>query len=313
MKHSFYTLPMLLLLLGLGACKHSSRQDGKGFQPEDFYNAFPQLSLPYSYDDDSLRRQTDDSLALDTAVLHAFVADSIWDLSASQRKATRFFPLGRLDLEGQRLLLIKTQRGHTHQVFALVYGAADTLLSHKEVAAAANTQRGALTFRVDTRHLLTVRERKVLANGHVITREWVYGVAPDGSLSLILTNSSEPAGDLTDNPIDTLPGKGKYSGDYRSGKEGLVSIRDGREPGTFLFYIHLSRNNGDCTGEVSGSGKMTGKTVGEFHDGSGPCGLRFGFSSRAVTLKEIGGCGAYRGISCYFEGTYTRQKNTASP
>jgi hypothetical protein len=36
--------------------------------------------------------------------------------------------------------------------------------------------------------------------------------------------------------------------------------------------------------------------------------MEFTFTKNAVTIKEIDGCGSYRGITCFFEGSFPRVK-----
>ena len=46
----------------------------------------------------------------------------------------------------------------------------------------------------------------------------------------------------------------------------------------------------------------------EYREDGDPCILKFIFSSTAVTLKELEGCGSRRGLNCSFDGSFARKK-----
>ena len=59
------------------------------------------------------------------------------------------------------------------------------------------------------------------------------------SFMLILTEQLDDKLAELVNPIDTLPRKQKFSADYGSGKNNLVSVRDAAKPDRFIFFIHF--------------------------------------------------------------------------
>jgi len=312
MRRIILGLVSLTLFLAAGSCYHPAKtsQENGQLTYTDFLHSFPAVQLPFQYNEDSLIRSMPDSLRLDAEKLGKYIPDSIWYPEGRNHARVNIYPVGQHHYGHLYLLFIRTAASSARKVDLLIYGEADTLITAKEIALINLKNRDhVFSFHLDDKYLLNLNERKELDNGHVIIRERVYGINPDGSLVLILTNTNEPASaNSFYNPIDTLPARQRYSGDYSSGKSDIVSIRDGEKKGTFHFFIHLNKNEGDCTGELDGTGKFTGKHVGEFHEDDGPCAIRFSFSSDRLTLEETGGCGAYRGISCYFNGTYLRKK-----
>jgi hypothetical protein len=137
----------------------------------------------------------------------------------------------------------------------------------------------------------------------------VYGLNPEfTAFMLIMTDALEDGTAELINPIDTMPAKNKFSGDYTSGKQSLVSIRDGRKPGLFNFFIHFSRDKGECTGELKGEAIIRSANSAEYREAGDPCVLKFTFSKSAVTLNEIEGCGAHRGLRCSFNGNYLKKR-----
>lgn len=310
MNKSILFLFLLGLLLGMNACNNKgSSPEEKKTAYNDFLAKFPSFPLPYQFNEDSLSQEYPDSLRLEKPESHQFIPDSIW-LGSKKGKTVKIFPVGRNNYGELHLVLLKSVTDHLTQVELLIFGKADSLVSSKTIASMNDQNPGHdFSFRLDDNYLLSVQERKEEDNGHVVNRENVYGIDPQGILNLILTNNNEPVSPGTFyNPIDTLPEKNKYSGDYTSGKFNLVSIRDGKEDKTFQFFIHLNKHNGDCRGELDGVAKFVSKEDAEFKDEDGICAIRFIFSTDKVVIKEVGGCGAFRGISCFFDGSYREEK-----
>lgn len=315
-KHA-YSLWFFLLLIIISACHHTgkSSQERGAFTYSDLLLQFPVFNLPIKYNEDSLGKAIPDSLQLDATRTGEFIPDSLWYPEGKNHAKADIYPLGQRRYHDLRLLMVKVVSPVSKKVDLLIYGKDGRLIGTKEIASASKTNPNQVfSFSLDNKFLLRVQERKQLGTGFLITREQVYGINPDGTLLLIMTNTNEPANPNSfSNPIDTLPRKNHFSGDYYASKYDLVSIRDGKTKNTFLFFIHLNKSNGDCTGELNGTGKFIRKDEGEFQDQNGPCSVRFKFSSGRVTIEEVGGCGAYRGINCLFDGTYLlkREKRKA--
>jgi hypothetical protein len=312
MKQFLYVLLALGVMLAVSTgCGRQSKsgQSGSRLSYAEFLQSFPKLTLPYSYTGDSLLQSLKDSLRLDRDLLGSFIPDSIWFPEGKKGSAAAVYPIGMQREGAVSLVLVESVAGRSRSAYLLVYGPHDTIVSSRKIAAITAQRGHTFTFELDDSYLLRIHERKELADGQVIHREQVYGVNSDGSQTLIMTNSNQPASaNAFVNPVENLPRKGRYSGDYMAGPADLVAIRDGEHTGEFRFFIHLNKHNGDCTGALDGTGAFTGSNTGEFHEEDGPCAVRFSFSSSTVTITETGGCGAYRGIGCYFNGTYTHQK-----
>lgn len=297
------------VLFACAACQHRGTGGSGGTVSfGDFLEKFPGRTVPFVWTADSLEKHFPDSLRLDPKVWKRYLTDSL--LRPAQ---VRLFPVGKTTYHKLRVLFLEGVSGQGRRVHLLVYGKADTLINTLEVASTDPRAPGQVfSLRFDEQYLVHINERKALAGGQVILRERVYGLNDDGSLALIMTNTNQPASAGSYyNPIDTLPRTHSYSGDYLAGSSDLVSIRDGEHPGECRFFIHLDKGHGDCTGEVEGVARFTGKSTAVFSDKDGPCAIHFTFQSGAVVIAEAGGCGAYRGVGCYFDGKY--RKKAASP
>ncbi|HMP86351.1 MAG TPA: hypothetical protein PKE63_03685, partial [Lacibacter sp.] len=163
--------------------------------------------------------------------------------------------------------------------------------------------------RMDSRQNIAFITEKKMPTGEFWTGETIYYMNSEGQMVLAVTNTNEDLSDeIRGNPVDTLPRTHRHSGDYSTDRKNLVSVRDGIRPNTFRFFIHFSKQQGDCIGEVKGEGEWTGPHTGIFRDNNSPCVLEFRFTSASVSIRETDGCGSYRGITCFFEGTYPLKK-----
>jgi hypothetical protein len=162
----------------------------------------------------------------------------------------------------------------------------------------------------------------------VINKEWtvkddiyynriIYAYNNVGIFTTVLTetNADRRTEKIVSNPLDTFPKKYKYSGDYKKGSKNIVSVRDGKKPDEYLFFVYFENNKNEeqCGGEIRGMMKMASEKVAVFKGEADPCELTFSFSSNTVAVKETGSCGNFRGIKCFFNDTYTKKKEIKIP
>ena len=129
--------------------------------------------------------------------------------------------------------------------------------------------------------------------------------------TLILTEPNVEIMEDVINPIDTLPQKNKYTGDYIASKKNFISFRDGKNSSEILFFVHFEKNKGECVGELKGTARFVSSKMAQYKESGNPCTLEFTFTSSAVSMKEVEGCGSYRDIQCFFEGRYPKKKTKA--
>jgi hypothetical protein len=293
----------LLAICLLGACKSKHKKAaGDEFTFEDFRDLFTAGTLPYKLTPDSLKTVPDDSLAIAPELLKQFLTDSL------ATGTVKYFPLVYLEGNTVNYFLVEAVGKSANTAYLCFTDKKGHYLNRLQVADVSPNAKSTRYFSVDTKQAVKITEEQVLSPGRTATREEFYGVAADGKTTLIMTNSSgaAPAGQIF-NPIDTLSHKHKLSGDYEAGETSLVSIRDGNDAKSFLFFITFSKESG-CKGELSGTGHFTGTNKGEYKDKETDCGIAFQFSGGHLSIKEIGGCGAYRGVRCFFEGSFNKKK-----
>jgi hypothetical protein len=125
-----------------------------------------------------------------------------------------------------------------------------------------------------------------------------------------MSDSNEKKSTDIINPIDTLPAHNKYSGDYITDKKNFISVRDGKNEQTYIFFIHFEKNKGTCVGELKGEMDVTGETNAVYQESGDPCVINFKFTSSTIKVKENGNCGNYRGITCPFDFTFKKKKES---
>ena len=79
-------------------------------------------------------------------------------------------------------------------------------------------------------------------------------------------------------------------------------------PSEINFFVHFEKSKGECNGELKGKARFISSTVAQYYEPGNPCTIQLSFSNARVTMKETRGCGSYRDIKCYFEGSYPKKK-----
>jgi hypothetical protein len=302
----------LLLLLALGvlaACK-SKKKPGSGDEPmtlEDFQALFTPGTLPYRLTADTLQLKMADSLSLDTAAMR-FLTDTLTRGDFSKTERVKYFPLQRIPGNTVDYMVVKAAGNSQSVGYLCLLDKKGKYLNRIRVANTGSADGTLLSLQLDSKNVIKISSEKRLSGSRSALKEDFYMANADGTVTLIMTNSNGPtnAGQIF-NPIDTLPRKHKFSGDYTSGDMNIVSIRDGEDAKTFQFFITFTKDNGNCKGELSGRGHYIAGNRGEYKDKESSCGIAFQFSSGRVNIREIGGCGAYRGIKCFFEGGFVKK------
>lgn len=296
---------LLTLLTGLlAACNNKPKQvndEDRVLTFADFQEFFPAFEKSYRLNADSLKRALPDSLAFKTKVVKQFLPDTLAKGVFTAAEKPRFYPRAMIAREELLYFIVEGKTRSGSVAWLNLYDKNGVFLQ-RHLLAQNRAGKPRMGFILDDK--LNIR---VNTETRRSTRDDVYAANPDGSLVLILTNSNEPDDAGLYNPIDTLPREHKYSANYMTGEHSLVAIRDGETNKEFQFFIHFSKNNGACTGELDGIGRFTSATTGQYRDKRSACIIDFKFSSSRVTISETG-CGAYRGIKCFFEGSYAKKK-----
>jgi len=303
-------LATLVILVTLFACKNKRTLAGnEHVERDEFFAAYSPLKLPFVVSDTNMREAADTN-TISHPIFTQFIPDSIFNTPFGKDRKLTIHPIGKIEQKDKEtyfatLVTSKTQSA----VYLSVYDKNKFTASMPLVYSA--KEEGVTTASINSK-LTIIINREWAVKGDFYYNRIIYAYNNVGVFTTVLTETNEDrrADAAIINPIDTFPKKFKYSGDYTKGKRNALFLRDGRKPDTYLFFVHFQNDddNDPCGGELKGELTMTSEKTGTYAGDGDPCILNFDFTSNAITVKETGSCGNYRGIKCFFNDTYTRKK-----
>ena len=308
---------LFLLIVFFSACgnKKTSGEEGKVKDVNDFFKLFKPLKLPYSISDTSLLRPPKDSTEIPYDVLTQFVPDSILSNYFSNNVTPKIYAAGKVTPKrAETYLFVKAINGSKRSAYLLVFDKEKKFAAALPLLVTDKDRQTSQWASMDSRYTISLNRQRKKPNGELGYKKEAYVYNNIGVFTLILTESNDDQGMTGElaNPMDTLPKKNKYSGDYVKDKRNLISVRDGRRSSGIRFFVHFEKEKGTCKGELRGEAVFTKPNIAVFRQSGDPCVLELTFEANAVTMKELEGCGNYRDIKCFFEGTFPRKKENRS-
>ncbi len=308
----------LVLFILVFACKSGKpkKLQDTDLTVSEFISLAAQVSYPFYVNDTLLNKKSADSLLINTTTFSSFLPDSVFKRFYPQSKNLKLYLCGKAhDEEKGDYIIIKSVLMKNSGAHIFFFNKKANYEGGMKLGDNKLFSTPAKYARIDNRFNIALVEEKKTSTGEAWTNETIYFLDNEDRLFRVaMTNSTEDLSDeIMGNPIDTLPRKNKLSADYSIDKKNLVSIRDGTSEKTFRFFIHFSKQNNECVGEIKGEGEWLEKNKGIYREPEGGCGIEFDFSSATVTIKEVSGCGQYRDITCFYEGTYTKKKEVTKP
>ena len=304
-------LTICVATLVLLACK-SRKKDLSGEEPvdvNDFIEFFQELPLPYSIADTQINRKLPDSLLISTKILSQFVPDSVYSNDYGKNTHPKFYALGKIEeKDKETYLLIKAATLARQMAYIICFDKEKKFKAAMPLVKNNPDHRKSITGSIDKRLIITTNQTQKTSDGQNYYKLNAYVYNSAGVFTLIKIESNEPVVPKeVYNPIDTFSRKHKLSGDYVQNKKNFVSIRDGKDAKRILFFVHFERKD-DCSGELKGEAMLVKPNVAQYRQTGDACVLQLAFSANKVTVSEVQGCGNYRGIKCFFEGTYVKKK-----
>jgi hypothetical protein len=300
----------VLLLAVLAACsdKTIDLSGEKPIKMADFLAAFPLVSGAYTAADSNINRLGDTSV-IGYKALQQFFPDSTLTLLTGKDTRQTIRPVARIEKDKETYLLAKfINRKKIIRLAVFVLDKKNKFLAAKELlnTGVADGYKHSVAINREPTFML-IREKMLPDNGLQFSRAaWVYNNA--GFFMVVMNDSNEDTKKLAlVNPLDTLPRKRKYSGDYGRDKKNFISIRDSKNPNTYLFFVHFEKSGG-CTGELKGELVMKNTEAGQYFGKGDPCIIDFRFNGAEVTLKEQGTCGNHRGMKCFFDDSFVKKR-----
>lgn len=304
---------IILMLLGL-CCKNKKTTTPEApespvFSLDAFTEKFTAAALPYALSDSALLKNTDTTSIRNVAFLH-LIPDSLTKKLFGKSGTVKYSPLTKVSApKGETYFIVKAVSGNRRAALVTSFNkdkSFGAVLPFLIPDADASTAQ--LSVIDKNRSIVRSISQKNRDDVTVEGKEvYVYDAASN-EFTLIMTDVLDESAVELINPIDTLTKYHKLAGDYGKDKKNMVSIRDAKNPNELSFYIHFDRNEGECTGELKGVALITSAKMAVYRQGGNPCVLEFYFTPSSVRLKEVQGCGSYRGVQCVIEGTFTRKK-----
>jgi hypothetical protein len=303
-----YRIGIVLVVVILWSCK-SKKNEGNGFSYEKFAELFPPAQTSYQISDADLSSNKDTTV-IRSAEFAKLIPDSVKTKLFNKGSKIKYIALARVKApKSTSYYVVKAISGNKKVALLLPFtnNQFDAVLPFLVPDNDATTTQ---VSSIDKSSAITKSITQKKRGGETAEGRDVYQYVPEAKqLTLLLTNPLNHTAEVI-NPIDTLPRKNKFSGDYVKDKRNFVSIRDGRSSKELLLFIHIEK--GDCTGEIKGSLILTSSSTAVYRQSGDPCQLSLQFGSNSVSIKEDGGCGAHRGLDCSFDGTFKRKKEAKS-
>ena len=277
---------------------------------KDFIEFFPLPVKSAQFSDSIFSKKEKDSSAIGYKTLIKFIPDSVLNKVFGKGLKPKSFPLGRMqDGNKTRYLFAKTIAGDNRSLLLYCFDKNDKFVAAANILKPDQSVSTMQAVAVDRNFNISKNITRKNADGSQSDGREVYVLNEEAhAFMLILTDQLDDRASELVNPIDTLPRKQKIAGDYYGGTKNLVSVRDSKKTDRFVFFIHFEKSNSECNGDLKGEAVMTGKNTAEYRAGGDPCVMRFIFSGSSVSVKEVEGCAAHRGLRCSFDGSYARKK-----
>jgi hypothetical protein len=308
MKHIFFFLLAILILNG---CRNAEPDlsGNEKVNADDFLKAFDAIQLPVSIADTSLNR-FGDTIVISKPVFTQFVADSALNTFANTIGNNFIIhPAGIIHKNEKDFLIAKLTSNKKVQLGVFVLDDKHKFLSSFPLLS--NFQKD------DYKHSLTITEEptfilkkeKFANNASFYSRNGFAYNNTSNTFEQVLYDSNEDTSRNNEiiNPIDTLPATNKFSGDYFGDKKNFISVRNGKDSLTYLFFVHFEKNKGACVGELKGAMTFKDNKSAVFSESGDPCVINFKFTGNTIKIQEEGNCGNHRGITCPFDLSFKKK------
>lgn len=310
-KYLFWAITLMSLL----ACKDKKKLSGnQHVEADEFFNAYDELKLPFNVSDTNFTIVADTN-TISYAIFTQFINDSIFNTPFGKDRKLIIHPIGKHEEKGKETYFATLVTSKTNSAIYLSVHDKNKFTASMPLIISNNDEK-VTTATIDKKLTIVVNKEWTIKDD-IFYNRMIYAYNNVGIFTTVLseTNEDRRAEKSVTNPLDTFPKKYRFSGDYVKGKKNILSVRDGKKPDEYLFFIYFENDNEEetCGGEVRGVMKMLSEKAGVFQGQGDPCQLDFSFLANSVSVKETGSCGNYRGIKCFFNDTYSKKKEIKIP
>ncbi|HEY4060903.1 MAG TPA: hypothetical protein VGM30_03335 [Puia sp.] len=301
------------LLFSCKSKKLSLAENDEKVDTHDFVEFFQPLKLPYQVTDTLLRRKEPEGSVIHYKLFTRLVPDSVVTRYFGKESRPRLYAIGKIKVpDNETYLFVKAIAKDRKALFVLCFDKKNHFAAARPILYSDNEPGISGQAGMDAKYTLSVTHQRKAADGEIYYKKDAYVFNEGAGFMLIMTESNEAKTTPPSiyNPLDTLPHKHKFTGNYARDRRNIVSIRDGRDASRILFFVHFEKDDGTCKGELKGEAKFVAANIARYRSNADPCAVEFTFDPSGVSLKELGGCGVHRDIKCFFEGYFDKKKET---
>lgn len=307
---------LFCLIILLVACGQEEA-DMSGNTPikiNDFNKLFAATPLPITITDTSFNHFSD-TVKIQRKALAQFVTDSIIGkfINVTNKQKAVIHPLIKINLENEYYLLLNIRYQNKRDIVALVFDKKNKFLDFKVITNFNDENKSSKKYEkiitINREPSFLVEENSTPNQGPTTYEKkgWAYS---EGGFRLIYFDSNKkPANQAIINPIDNLPTKNIYSGNYGADAKNFITLRDNGAPNKYQFFTHFEKKEGACVGELKGVLQFKNKTA-TYSEKGDACIVHFSIEDNKITMKEDGNCGNHRGMTCDFNDTFDRIKKS---
>lgn len=292
------------------SCKNS-RSDDKTAAAKDFLNIYKPLSLPVNVADSGLAN-FGDTTTIDYNLFTQFIPDSAVNKILNKQISNYIIhPAGIIHTKNIDYLLTKFESGKTVKLLVFVLDDKHQYKSSLFLLSNINIDEYSYNVSVTNEPAFIIKREKTGADKEdLYSRDGYAFNTSSNAFAEVLNDSNEDKKKRNEviNPIDTLAAINKFSGDYFQDKHNFISIHDGKNLHTYMFFIHFEKGKDNCTGELKGQMRLINETNAVYQESGDPCVIHFKFTATNIKIKEEGNCGNYRGITCPFDFNFKKKK-----
>jgi hypothetical protein len=307
-------LNSLLVILMFASCKHGTdKKSMKGDEQvvvADFIAFFDKIDLPVTFKDSLLAKKPNDSAMISQTVFSQFISDTVFH-NDFKGETPNIYAVGQFkNGKKETYLLFKGVHNKKQKLYVAVLNEKDSFKTCYPMLSL-NGNPGKESLSIDNKFTFTNSSDTKGEDGTIYTVNKVLAYNM-GAFMVILTDGL-PAGvqlPIID-PIDTLPRKGKFGGNYTINKRNFVSIRDGSKPQQVRFFIHVEKDK-NASGELKGEAMMLTSDSAIYKADGDPCGLSIKFNGSSLMVTESN-CGNRHDMGCTFDGKFIKQKEITKP
>lgn len=304
----------LLIPISLLSCKDKKKSlsGDSAVAVNDLFEGYPTTKLPYTVYDTSINKLSD-TTTISRQVFTQFIPDTLIVNNFPRQKNIVIRPIGKFETKAKEMyLLTHIRSGNRSGVFLSVFDKGKKYSSSLPLLFSDDDKNAVHSASIDSR-LSIAKTREWKNENELLYNRVIYAYNNVGTFITVLTETNDQShlSNKINNPLDTLPKKNKYSGDYVKGKKSFLFLRDGKNALTYLFYVRFENDDEEpCIGELKGEIVMRDENSAVFTENADPCVVDFVFSKSQVKVKEQGSCGNHRGIKCFFDDTYVKKKES---